>query len=65
MCCSMAIKEAKATCAHNMKEAETLCSMAIRDAEAWGAAQAGSLQQRHAKSIQHLEEQVIQEEGKS
>ena len=50
---------------HSIWEAEALCSMAIRDAEAWGAAQAYSLQQRHAKSIQHLEEQVIQEEGKS
>ena len=39
--------------------------MAIRDTEAWGASQADSLQRRHAKSIQHLEEQAIQEEGKS
>ena len=39
--------------------------MAIRDSEAWGASQAHSLQWRHAKSIQHLEEQAIQEEGKS
>ena len=41
------------------------CYTAIRDAEAWGASQADSLHQRHAKTIQHLEEQVIQEEGKS
>ena len=30
-----------------------------------GASQADSLQWRHVKTIQHLEEQVIQEEGKS
>ena len=44
---------------------EALCSTAIRDVETQGASQADSLQQRHAKTIQHLEEQVIQEEGKS
>ena len=39
--------------------------MAIRDAETQGASQADSFQQRHVKTIQHLEEQIIQEEGKS
>ena len=63
--CSATIKEVKATCACTIWEAKALCSMAIRDAEIWGASQADPLQQRHAKSIQHLEEQVIQEEGKS
>ena len=63
--CSSTVKEAKATCARNIWEAETLCSTAIRDAVAWGASQADSLHRRHAKTIQHLEEQVIQEEGKS
>ena len=62
---SATIKEAKATCACSIQETETLCSMAIRDTETWGASQADSLHQRHAKSIQHLEEQVIQEECKS
>ena len=38
--------------------------MTIREAEAQGASQAGSLQQLHAKSIQHLEEQAIEEESK-
>ena len=33
--------------------------------EIWEASQADSLQHTHAKTIQHLEEQVIQEEGKS
>ena len=63
--CSATVKEAKATCTHTIQEAKTLCSTAIRDAEIWGASQADSLQQRHDKTIQHLEEQVIQEEGKS
>ena len=62
--CSTAIREAKAICAYSTQEAETLCSTTIREAEAWGTSQAGSLQQLHAKSIQHLEEQAIKEESK-
>ena len=58
------IKEAKAICTHSTQEDETLCSTTIREAEAQGASQAGSLQQLHTKSIQHLEEQVIEEESK-
>ena len=61
--CSTTVKEAKATCAHTIWEAKAQCSTAIRDAETQGASQADSLQQRHVKTIQHLEEQVIQEEG--
>ena len=56
--------EAKATCTCSIQEAESLCSMAVRDTEAWGASQADSLHQSHAKSIQHLEEQAIKEESK-
>ena len=63
--CSTTIKEAKATYTHSIQEAKTLCSMAIRDMEAWGASQADSLHQSHAKSIQCLEEQAIKEESKS
>ena len=63
--CSTTIEEAKATCACSIQEAKTLCSKAIRDAEAQGAIQADSLYQTHTKSIQHLEEQPIQEENKS
>ena len=51
--------------APSVQEAEALCSTAIRDPEIWGASQADSLQWRHVMTIQHLEEQVIQEEGKS
>ena len=53
------IKEAKAVCPHSIQEARILCSTAISEAEAWGASQAGSLQQLHAKTIQHLEEEAI------
>ena len=62
--CSTTIKEAKATCACFIQEAETLCSKTVRDAKAWGASQADSLHQTHTKSIQHLEEQAIQEGSK-
>ena len=58
------IKEAKAICSHSIQEAETLYSTAIREAEAWGTSQAGSLQQLHAKTIQHLEEEAIEEKSK-
>ena len=63
--CSAAVKEVKVTCTCAIWEAEAHCSTAIRDVEAQGASQADSLQQRHVKTIQCLEEQVIQEEGKS
>ena len=63
--CSSTVKEAKATCTHTIQEAKTACSTAIRDAETWGASQAESLHRWHAKTIKHLEDQVIQEEGKS
>ena len=58
------IKEAKAICTCSIQEAETCCSTAIREVEAWGACKAGSLQQSHAKTIQHLEEKAIKEESK-
>ena len=63
--CSTTIKEAKATCTCSTGEAKTLCSKTIREAVYWRATQADSLQQTHTKSIQHLEEHAIQEEGKS
>ena len=63
--CSATVKEAKATCACTIWEAKAICPTAIRDAETWGASQADSLHRWHAKTIKHLEDQVIQEEGKS
>ena len=63
--CSHAIQKAKTICSVAIREAETICSAAIREAETWGASQAESLHRQHAEVIKHLEEQVIQEEGKS
>ena len=63
--CSATVKEAKATCAYTLWEAASVCYAAIRDDETQGASQADSLHRQHAKTIKHLEEQVIQEEGKS
>ena len=63
--CSATVKEAKTTCTCTIQDAEALCSAAIRDEETQGASQAGSLQWRHTKTIQHLEEQATQEKGKS
>ena len=62
--CSTTIKEAKATCACSIQEAENLCSRITRAMEAWGASQADLLHQLHAKSIQCLKEQAIEEESK-
>ena len=62
--CACSIREAEANCAHSIKEAETHCSTAIRKAEAWGASQASSIKQSHTNSIQHLEEEAIEEESK-
>ena len=62
--CTHSIREAETTCAHSIKEAEAHCSTAIREAEAWGASQASFIQQSHAKGIQHLEEEAIEEESK-
>ena len=59
-----ALREAETTCAHSIKEAEAHCSTAIWEAEAQGASQASSIQQSHAKSIQLLEEEAIEEENK-
>ena len=53
------IKEARAICTHSILEAKTHCSTAIRNAEAWGASQDGSIQQSHAKVVQHLEKGAL------
>ena len=63
--CSTTLKEAKATYACFIQEANTLCSIPVRDTEAFGASQTDSLHQSHAKSIQCLEEQAIEEDSKS
>ena len=62
--CAHSIKEVEANCAHSIKEAEACCSTAIMEAETQGASQASFIQQLHAKGIQHLEEEAIEEESK-
>ena len=62
--CTHSIREAETNCAHSIKETEAHCSTAIREAEAQGASQASSIQQSHAKGIQCLEEEAIEEESK-
>ena len=62
--CALAIKEAEANCVHAIKEVGAHCSTAFREAESWGASQAGSIQESHAKDIQHLEEEAIEEKSK-
>ena len=57
-------KEIKDDCAHALAEAENCCSTAIREAESRGASKAHSIQQSHAKDIQHLEVEAIEEEGR-
>ena len=55
------IKEATANCACTLTEAENCCSTAIREVEYKGASQAHLIQQSHAKDIQHLEVEAIEE----
>ena len=62
--CICSIREAETNCAHSIKEAEPCCSTAMRETEALGASQASSIQQSHAKGIQHLEEKAVKEENK-
>ena len=62
--CTHSIREAEANCAHSIKEAEAHYSTAIRETEAQGASQASSIQQSHAKGIQHLKEEAIEEDSK-
>ena len=58
------IKEIEDNCIHALAEAENCCSTAIREAESSSASKACSIQQSHAKDIQHLEAEAIEEEGK-
>ena len=57
------IKEAEADCASTLAEAENHHSTALREAESWGASQAHSIQQSHAKDIQCLEAEATEEKG--
>ena len=58
------IKEAKAKCTSIIAEVENCCSVTIRKVESCGTKQACSIQQSHAKGMQHLETEAIGEEEK-
>ena len=51
-------------CSFALAEAENCCSTTIRQAESNSASRAHSTQQSHAKDIQHLEAEAIEEVGK-
>ena len=59
------VKEAKMTRSHLLQEANATCSKVICEAEAWKISQAARLHKEHAKYMQDLEEQAIEEESKS
>ena len=58
------IKDIEDDCALALAEAENCCSTAIREAESSSTSKAYSIQQSHAKDIQCLEVEAIEEEGK-
>ena len=58
------IKEIEDKCTCALAEAENCCSTDIREAESRGASKAHSIQQSHAKDIQYLEAEAIEEEGR-
>ena len=58
------IREAEANCASTIAEVEGCCSTAVRKAESHCAKQAHSIQLLHAKGMQCLEMESIEEEGK-
>ena len=58
------IREAKANCVYTITEVEGCCYTAIRKAESSCANQACSIQLMHAKGMQCLEMEAIEEEGK-
>ena len=58
------LKEIEDNCSLTLAEAENCCSTTIRGAEFSSASKASSTQQSHAKDIQFLEAEAIEEEGK-
>ena len=58
------IKEIEDDCTCALAETENCCSMAIREAESRDTSKASSIQQSHAKDIQCLEAEAIEEEEK-
>ena len=62
ICHIACIKEVEANHASTLAEAEDCCSTAIREAETQGASQSNLIQQSHAKDMQHLGTEAIDEE---
>ena len=58
------IKEIEDNCTCALAEAENCCSTAIMEVESSSTSKACSVQQSHAKDIQCLEAETIEEEGK-
>ena len=61
---AICIKGIEDDCACTSAEAENCCLSAIWEAESQGASNACSIQQSHAKDIQCLEAEAIEEEGR-
>ena len=61
----VAVKEAKTTRSHLLQEAMATCSKVICEAEAQKMSQVTMLHKEHGKYMQDLEEQAVEEEGKS
>ena len=59
------VEEAKTTRSHLLQEAEATCSKVICEAEAQKMSQVAMLHKEHGKYMQDLEEQFVEEEGKS
>ena len=58
------LKEIEDNCSLALAGVENHCSTTIREAKSSGASKACSTQKSHAKDIQHLEMEAIEEEGK-
>ena len=58
------LKEIEDDCSLALAEVENCCSTTIREAESSSTSKACSTQQSHAKDIQHLEAEAIEEERK-
>ena len=61
----VAVKEAKTARSHLLQEAEATCSKVICEAEVQKMSQVAMLHKEHCKYMQDLEEQAVEEEGKS
>ena len=63
--CLTVVKKAKTTRGHLVQEAEATCSKAISEVEAQRVSQAALFQKEYGNIMQNLEEQVIEDKGRS